>query len=78
MRVEEFSDITSAADLMLLSAADRFSILIPSFLRIGHFAVGCIFSRAELWQTMHFSDKSNRLFCQHERWQLNKICSMAL
>jgi hypothetical protein len=42
--VEEPSEATCAVNLLLLSAADRFLILIPSFLRIGHFAMGCFFS----------------------------------
>jgi hypothetical protein len=42
--VEEPSEATHAADLLVLSAANRFLILIPSFLRIEHFAVVCFFS----------------------------------
>jgi hypothetical protein len=45
VEVEEPSaEATRAADLLLLSAANQFLILIPSFLRIWHFAMGCFFS----------------------------------
>jgi hypothetical protein len=68
MAVEKLSEVTHAVDLLMLSVADRFSILIPSFLRIGHFAMECFFSKAKLWQITHFSAVSERLFRQHERW----------
>ena len=65
--LEELSEATRAAKLLLLSVAECFLSFSPSFLRMGHFDGDCLLPWAELWQMRHFSDNLEKKLSQREK-----------